>query len=219
MIVVAVRRDARRRRYVVHLDDGSAVTLQDALTLEHNLRPGCAVSVEDLGRLTAADEARSAIDYALRLLSYRPRSERELRQRLKRKGIGQQAVDGAVERLRELGYLDDEAFARSRVQTRQAARPRPGWAVARELRQRGIDGETAKNATDVISDEDAALEAARRRLSRYAALEYPVFRERLGRFLTSRGFSYDVARRTINACWPLDGGVGRAEEAGSSANS
>jgi SOS response regulatory protein OraA/RecX len=70
-----------------------------------------------------------------------------------------------------------------------------------ELRHKGVTQEIAEQATAEISDEEAAFDAASRRLGSLRGLEYGRFRERLGAFLTRRGFSYDVARRTIERCW------------------
>ena len=96
---------------------------------------------------------------------------------------------------------DDAAFARFWTETRQALRPRSGRLLAVELRRLGVTKETSEWATSDISDEDAAHQAASTRLRALRGLEYQRFRERLGRFLTRRGFTYDVARRTIERCW------------------
>jgi regulatory protein len=201
LIITAVLRDGRRRRYNVIVDGELAVTVHVDLVLEYGIRPGKTTSHEELAQLAQEDEYRTALDIAFRLLSYRPRSEGELRRRLLQKGIGQAAVARALKELRERGHADDEAFARFFVETRQATRPRSAWLLTKELRAGGVAADTARAATEHVSDDDAAMAAAKRRVGRYAGLPYDAFRERLGRFLTSRGFGYEVARRTVDACW------------------
>ncbi|OGO50870.1 MAG: hypothetical protein A2148_07910 [Chloroflexi bacterium RBG_16_68_14] len=210
MIVTAVERQQRRRRGNVFVDGRFALALGMELAAEHDLRPGRTLSPEELSALAEAEARRNALESALRLLSYRPRSERELGDRLARKGFGREVIAGTLSRLRELGYLDDAAFARFWTETRQAFRPRSRWLLAGELRRRGVSQEAAEGATAAISDEQAAYQAAARRLRALRGLEYQQFRERLGRFLTSRGFSYAVARRTIERCW-AELGAGQAE--------
>ena len=78
-------------------------------------------------------DLRMAIAGALRLLAAHPRSEKDLRQRLRRRGLPPPAVDAAAERVKELGYLDDTAFARFWVDSRQAATPRSRRYVLFEL--------------------------------------------------------------------------------------
>lgn len=201
MIVTAVERVRRRRRVNVFVDGQFAVALGVDLATERGVRPGRELTDGELRALADADARHEALQSALRLLSYRPRSEQELRQRLARKGLPRAAIAATLSRLRELGYLDDAAFARFWTETRQASRPRSRRVVALELRRRGIAAEEVEEATASIEDEEAAYAAAGRRLRLLGGLEYQQFRERLGRFLTGRGFSYDVARRTIDRCW------------------
>jgi regulatory protein len=201
VIVTAVERQRRRRRVNVFVDGRFALALGVELAAERDVRPGRAFTLDELSALAEAEARRSALESALRLLSYRPRSERELRDRLTRKGFGRTVTDETLGRLEELGYLDDAAFARIWTETRQELRPRSRRLLASELRWRGVAQETAEQATAAISDEDAAYQAASRRLRALRGLEHRRFRERLGRFLTRRGFSYDVARRTIERCW------------------
>jgi regulatory protein len=201
VIVTAVERVRRRRRVNVFVDGEFGVALGVDLATERGVRPGCELSGTELRALADEDARREALQSALRFLSYRPRSEQELRQRLARKGLPRAAIAAAASRLRELGYLDDAAFARFWTETRQASRPRARRVVAGELRRRGIATEQVDEATAGIEDDEAAFAAAGRRLRTLSGLEYQEFRERLGRFLTGRGFSYDVARRTIDRCW------------------
>lgn len=201
MIVTAVQRQRRGRRVDIFVDGRFALRIARALAAERGVRPGGAVTEDELSALAEAEARRGAMESGLRLLSYRPRSERELRDRLVRKGFGRAAVEETLGRLRGLGYLDDAAFARFWTETRQVSRPRSRRLVASELRRRGVAQSTAEEATADISDEESAYQAASRRLGALRGLEYHRFRERLGRFLTSRGFSYDIARHIIERCW------------------
>lgn len=201
MIVTAVRRENRRRRVNVYVDGEFALALGIELAAERDVRPGRPVTGAELRALADADARQEAMRSAVRLLSYRPRSERELRQRLARRGLPGRAISVALTRLRELGYLDDAAFARFWIETHQPARPRARRVVAGQLRRRGITPEQVEEATAGIDDEAAAYEAAWRRVRSLRDLEYQAFRERLGRFLTGRGFGYEVARRAIDRCW------------------
>jgi regulatory protein len=201
VIVTAVERQQRRRRVNVFVDGRFAVALDAELAAERDVRPGRAITRDELSALSEAEARRSALESALRLLSYRPRSEQELRDRLARKAFGRRVIEDTLRRLRELGYVDDAAFARFWTETRQAQRPRSRRLLAVELRWRGVAQEQAEEATAGISDEEAAYQAASRRLRTLRGLEYQRFRERLGGFLTRRGFSYDMARRMIERCW------------------
>jgi regulatory protein len=211
VIVTAVERQPRRRRVNVFVDGRFALALRLDLAAERDVRPGRALSQDELSALADEEGRRSAFEAAVRLLSARPRSERELRDRLRQRGFTREATESAARRLQELGYLDDAAFARFWTESRQAFRPRSRRMVTGELRRKGVAMETAEEATATISDEEAAYAAAGRRMRMFAGLEYQPFRERLGAFLTRRGFSYEVARGTIERCW-AEVGERRAKE-------
>ena len=79
----------------------------------------------------------------------------EVRRRLTTAGYRSDLVEGAIARLTELGMLDDEAFARQWVESRDRARPRGERALRDELRLKGIDRATV----DAILDERRSMEA------------------------------------------------------------
>jgi regulatory protein len=141
-------------------------------------------------------------DAAWRLLSVRARSRRELEQRLRRKGFEPDAVERELDRLQELGYLDDAAFAGAWIASRQTgSSPRSTRALTAELRAKGIDAETLQPALAEIDDRAAATVAAYRQAGRLRSLPYPEFRKRLYAFLQRRGFGYEEARRAAEEAW------------------
>jgi len=207
MIISTIERQKRRQRVNVYGDEGRfAFALALHLAQDAGLHSGLELSEAQVNALQEADARHSAYEAALRLLSYRPRSEKEMRRRLGWRGIGLRLIDETVRQLRERGYLDDEAFARFWTETREATSPRSRRLIAQELRAQGVDTETAAAATVSVADEEAAYRAAGRRLHAFRGLDYDTFRRRLGGFLVRRGFSYEVARRTMDRCWQEAGG-------------
>jgi regulatory protein len=200
-LITAIEKQKRRRRADIALDGVQAFSLRLDVIAMSGLAVGVDLDARRRRELEEEDQRLEAVEQALRLLALGPRSERDLRDRLRRRGLHRAAVDSAVERMRGLGYLDDAAYARTFVESRVAATPRSRRALAFELGRRGVDRELAAAAVEVVSDEDAALEAAQRRLRSLRGLDRAVFSRRLGTFLASRGFSYGVARSVIDRCW------------------
>ncbi len=93
-------------------------------------------------RHLAVDDPAVVLEAAARFLEVRSRSVSEVRRRLTRAGYRADLVDGAIDRLSELGMLDDEAFARAWVESRDRARPRGERAIRDELRIKGVDRAT-----------------------------------------------------------------------------
>jgi len=90
-------------------------------------------------RRAAVDDPTVVLEAAARFLEARSRSIAEVRRRLTTAGYRSDLVDGAIARMTELGMLDDEAFARAWVESRDRARPRGERALQNELRLKGID--------------------------------------------------------------------------------
>ncbi len=199
--ITSVTRWTRQRRADVALDDGSAFSLSLDVIADRGVAEGGSLTAAERQALEDEDQRRGAIQSALRLVAAHPRSEQDLRQRLRRRKWSPTAANAAVARMRELGYLDDSAFARFFVEGRQASTPRSRRFLQYELARHGVDKETVVEATDGVSDEEAAYDAAQRRLRVLQGLDYQTFQRRLGTFLSSRGFGYGVARQVIDRCW------------------
>ena len=101
----------------------------------------------------------SALDVALRFLAHRPRSEREIRQRLLRAGFAPEATEAVLAQLRRHRLLDDAAFASYWVAQRQQFRPRAARLLQAELRSQGVEPELAAEAASVaeVDPEDIAF--------------------------------------------------------------
>ena len=143
---------------------------------------------------------QKAVSAALRYLSYRPRSEAEMRGRLRRKHP-EQAVEAAVERLKEQGLLDDLAFAQAWTQGRASSKPRSAFLIRRELLGKGVARDTAQAAVETLDDEENAYSAGQRAARPLANADYTTFRRRLWGYLQRRGFSQAVMRRTVGRLW------------------
>ena len=136
--------------------------------------------------------------YGLRLLTYRARSEREVRDRFQQRGAPPDLADGAVERLKTAGLLDDEAFSQAWVDSRRRASPRGKRLLQRELAQKGVPRAAIDAALTQESDEPALARAAAAKRARALAAEpAPVFVRKLTDFLLRRGFEYGVAAEVV----------------------
>lgn len=190
----AKRRGARCVK--VFLDGRYAFSLQRELA--EQLRMGEAVPELRAAQLLVADDRARAMEAALVFLSYRPRSEREVRERLRQKQIAEPVVEAVLERLKEQRLVDDEEFARYWVNQRQTHRPRGSALIRRELYAKGIAGEISsqvlESATEVEAEVESAYKAARRKAEGLRLLDRLQRQQKLGQFLLRRGFDYHSVR-------------------------
>ncbi len=141
----------------------------------------------------------SALDAGLRLLARRAHSRVELLLKLTRRGYESAAIRAALRRLEELGYLDDQSFARSFVRRRGSVRgPR---ALSAELAARGVDRAQVDTAIAEFGEEEqlaAATQIAERLYARKRSPGYREILDEVGTKLVRRGFSVSIARAACN---------------------
>jgi regulatory protein len=189
-------------RVSVFLDGDFAFGIHQDLLLQFNLYPGRTLSVEEQEAIQAAEQLFAAKANALAYLTYRPRTEQEVRKKLLKQSFDGAIVDKVIERLYELQYLDDGAYARSYARSRLANRGYGPGRVRLELRRRGVAQPLVEQALEeAYADEDPLVMAraqARKRWPRLARESDPYKRRRkLTDFLVRRGFSYETARQVV----------------------
>jgi regulatory protein len=201
-VISAIEPQERRGglRCNVYLDRRYAFSLTTELAVKE-LRVGQALSAEQYAALVVKDQQARAYDAALRFLGARPRSEREIRDRLARYEFDVQVVDRVIERLRGLQLVDDAAFAAYWVEQRATHRPRGARLLKQELRQKGVSQDVVSEALPVDDDEDGAYRAAQRKAVSLRALDERTFKQRLGAFLQRRGYGYASIRGVVNRLW------------------
>jgi regulatory protein len=145
--------------------------------------------------------SQSARKNAYLLLRQRPRSEYEIRNRLKMKGYGPDVIDGVVDGLRKSGEIDDARFARLWIESRMHMNPVGDVVLKHELREKGVGDEVIDAALDKKAadyDESAiALAMARERFEQLRKIDRRRALKRVYDFLLRRGFKYDVVRGII----------------------
>jgi regulatory protein len=186
-------------RVNIHLDGEFAFGL--ARIVAAWLRVGQELSDEKIEQLQTADARERAFQQAMLYLSYRARSESEIRKNLQKHEIPEAVIEQTLERLRENGLANDNQFARTWVENRNTFRPRSRRMMAMELRQKGLDDEAIESAVESVDDEAAAYVAGQKKSGRFKGLEWIEFRKKLSGFLARRGFSYSVIAPVVTRIW------------------
>lgn len=143
---------------------------------------------------------------AMRQLTLGPRSRGQLEAALARRGCDPQVAAVVLDRLAEVGLVDDAAFAEQLVQSRQRTKGLSGAALRKELRDKGIDDELASRAVGGIDDESERARAEQlvaTRLRSLGGLQPQVQARRLAGMLARKGYppgvAYAVVRDAITA--------------------
>ncbi len=204
----------------VFIDGKHAASVSLDVAAEERLTVGQECPPVRLERLHSAQELNDIYQRALAFLSYRPRSAREVEQRMRRKGFDLQQIASVMDKLRARNYIDDREFARFWVGNRMTFSPRGPRLLRSELRQKGVPAdivdevlneqaedqkEIVQQAEEVNADYDVtvdepvpgtdlanALALSRKRMRVYGNLDPQAAKRRLSGFLARRGYGFDI---------------------------
>lgn len=199
-VITALKLSRRSRNRVdVYLDGKKSFTIAKSIALE--LKKGQELSLDQIKELKDRSLEEQIYQQALRLISIRPRSEAELRNRFHRKKVQTETQDMVIARLREQDFVDDNAFARSWVENRLTFRPRSAWAIKQELRKKGVSNDAINAALEDFDDEEAAYQAALKVSRKMAGMPRDLFFQRLAAYLSRRGFQYSTVSPVVKRMW------------------
>ena len=200
--ITALKTSKRTEKQVnIFLDGKFTISIDNELVVKKGLQIGQEMSDEQIKSLTEDVSLVRCLNTAYRFMSYRPRSEAEMKDRLHRRGFEDSKIEIVINKLKEQNLLDDTAFAQFWKENRDAFRPRSQRMTRMELKRKGVADEIIKAVTDDANDMDSAYEAALKKAQRLSGADYEVFRRRVGDYLKRRGFGYMVINQTVKRLW------------------
>ena len=200
-MITALRSNDRKKQVNVFVDGLFSFIILEELAVTNHLEVGQQLSAEQIEELKEANLYQNCFNAASHYLSYRPRSENEVRQRLRRRGFDNKVVDEVIFKLKERRLIDDVAFSEYWRNNRLSFSPRSGRLIKLELRQKGVAAETANEVVKDLDDENYVYEAGLRKARRLSGSDYDDFRRRLYGYLRRRGFNYETVKRAVTRLW------------------
>lgn len=194
-----------KSRFSVYVDDVYAFGISEDTMMNYRkkLKVGEEIEPSFIEDVLATEEAQKAFDNAVRLLSFRSRSEKELRTRLTQKGFEENWIDKAIEKLKYYGYLSDESFARMFAKDRQNVKKLGSRGIKAELKQKGVDNEIIDEVIEEICSDEKELEQAialcEKKYRTIGKDPLPKQKQKLLQFLVRKGYSFDIAGKAIAA--------------------
>lgn len=145
------------------------------------------------------DDFEKFYNRTLRFLSYRPRSEKEITDFLKRKKVQALVVVKILNKLKELNLVNDKEFAKWWIEQRTGFKP-CGWRLIKmELKQKGISDELITNyQLPIANEKELAKKAIEKIIVKYRQLPREKAYQKLAQFLARRGFDWEVIKAVID---------------------
>lgn len=205
--ITSLKIQARNKNRVnVYLDEKFAFGLVKIEAIR--LRLGQELTEADITRLKNADDAEMTYEKTLNFLSYRQRSEVEIRRYLKKKEAPEDQIEAIVTRLKGAGLLNDSNFAEMWVDNRTTFKPKAKRVLKAELRAKGVPAAEIEAAVANVDEEQAARQLAQARAPRLRRqkLNKQDFKKKLGEYLARRGFTYEIISAAVEEAWNEHGG-------------
>lgn len=187
-------------RYNIFLEEKFAFSVDETVLIRYQLTKGKELDQWTIEEMNFEDEVRKAFNKSLDFLSYRMRSENEVRQKLKDKEFGNAVIDEAVKKLYKLNFLDDRAFSEALMQTQIRSSKKGPKAIQQDMQKKGIDKQMQK---DVLADfsEEEQLELAKELAEKIADKEKTKtprqIEQKINDSLMRKGYSYSLIKQAI----------------------
>jgi regulatory protein len=197
----------RPGRKNIYVDGAFLAGVSTETLIRLALRTGDEIGPDQITILQKTEELHGARSTALRFLSTRPRTEREVRNKLREKEFGVEEITRTIDDLRRSGLLDDDAFASMYIRDTLALRPAGRLLLARKLALLGVPKPIAEKAIEEAFSKSDQAETARGLAEQFVAKARSVrheespdrLRNRLAAYLGRRGFPWDVIQPVIRS--------------------
>ena len=208
MLITKILKSRRERnKYEIFIDDKPGLRVSESTVAKSGLYTGKALDERAIEQIVQADSRERAHQVAINFISYRPRSSKEIADKLVRKGFSHELALEVVDELKELNLLNDLQFARMFVRDKLLLKPMGKAMLRHKLLEKGIAFQLServlKEYVTEQSEQKAAKTLAERKMkmsrSRYSALDPLARQKRLIEYLLSHGFSQDVATKTVRS--------------------
>ncbi len=195
--ITRIKAQKNKKRVNIYLDGKFAFGLDADNFLKAGLKVGKKLTQRQVDDLVFKNEFQKLLNRALRLISRRPRSEKEIRDYLRKRKSPPRLIDSVIKKLKQLRQVNDLEFARWWVEQRTAFRPRGKFGLTMELKQKGIDKTIIEKTIKKVNELPLANKLAQKKLKTYKNLPREEFYQKMSAFLARRGFSWETIKKVV----------------------
>jgi regulatory protein len=205
IITKITRKKSKRPQSIVYVDGAQAFDLSDDVLMKFGLRVGDILDDEKVEQIVTGEAYHRALTLSVNYLSYRPRSTKEIVDHLRKKGFSVELAKKVTQHLQKKNFVNDADFASMFVRDRLKRKPTGTAMLRQQLMTKGIPAHIIERVlSQLVNNEDqerAAEELATKRLTlssgSFARLDPSKRKRRLFEYLLRRGFSTDIATKTV----------------------
>jgi len=205
--VVNLKRKKRTKEwYLIYLNDGREILSYIDFIVKFKVKVGKQLTEEQIKEMKSESEVILAKEIAYRFISYKPRTLKEVSDKLKAKGFQSDLVSKVVEELKNYGFINDLEYARNFVLNRSRSKTLGELALRRELLSKGISSEIVDEVLsereNLIDEFEIAFDLAQGKLKQIKSLKKrkkgrDEYKRRIYEFLLRRGFKFETINRVM----------------------
>lgn len=206
-VVISLKRKKRTKDwYFIYLNDGREILSYIDFIIKFKIKTGKQLTQEQINEIKSSSELIFAKEIAYKFLSSRPRTQKEVEERLRRKGVDENIISRVIEEIKNYGFINDLEYARSFVFDRVRSKTLGKSALKHALLAKGISNEVIEQ---VLSERDNAVDEfeiafalANQKLkqiksSKKKKKDKNEQKKKIYEFLARRGFDWDVINSVI----------------------
>lgn len=198
MRITRIEPQNNSERVNVYIDGEFAFGLMREIQYKYGLSEDMEVDREFIDEVLLEEEWLKAKDKALKFLSYRQRSQKEIEDKLKKEGFNDEIIEKTVDFLKSYNLIDDIAFAKNFMMDKSNINKYGPERIRYELYMRGISKDIIDEVLEGYGDEySIALDLAKKKIKSYKGNDRNAIYRKLGTFLQSKGFSYECISKVL----------------------
>jgi len=206
-LVINLKRKKRTKEwYFIYLDDEREILSYIDFIIKFKIKTGKQLTQEQIDEIKSSSELIFAKEIAYKFLSSKPRTQKEVEERLRQKGVNENIISRVVEEIKNYGFINDLEYARSFVFDRARSKTVGKFALKQALLAKGISNEiidqVLSERENVVDEFEIALALANRKLkqiksSKKKKRDKNEQKRKIYEFLARRGFDWDVINSVI----------------------
>jgi len=192
----------KKNRFNLYLDDNFFCSLSEDVIIDSKIKIGQQITKKELEELIQKDQLDKALNKAIRFLTYRPRTENEIRKKLLEKKFDNKIIVKVISKLKKMGYLSDQFFIESWIRDRINIKPSGKKLLKIELIKKGIPETKAQKFLEKLIDRKIELQMAQKAFhkaqKKYRHLTGSEKKQKIIAYLARRGFEWSLIEQLFN---------------------
>lgn len=199
MKITEIKSQKNENRVNVYLNNKFAFGTFKEIAYKYNLKKGMEIDEDFIENILKAEEQKRANNYALNLLNYRWRTEKEIKDRLTKKEYDESIIKETISYLKDHDFIDDKRFAEIYAEQRVKNKKLGNYRIKNELFNKGVSQEIIEDILEKYNDTEyeRALELGKKKIKSYKNDDKQAIYRKLGGYLQRRGYSYDCVSRVL----------------------